>query len=140
MPSNKAQQNATELSDKQTLALSAIVAGRSITDAAIDAGVDRSTVHRWLKEDDFAAELNRARSALRTELNACLWNLAKTALSALSNGIEGGDTRAAFEVCRSLGLLEPRGLAVGPETAAALKMKREEDQKLRDLLIRAVPS
>src|SRR5438046_1747190 len=67
--SNRMQQNATPagtLSGTQERALTMLLSGKSITDAATAAEVDRTTVHRWLKEDfGFQAALNRGRRELR---------------------------------------------------------------------------
>jgi transposase-like protein len=39
------------LSPCQLAALEALLAGKTVTDAAAAAGVDRSTLHAWLKTD-----------------------------------------------------------------------------------------
>ncbi len=48
------------LTAQQNKALTAIVRGRPITNAAKEAKVHRGTVHRWLKSDEFALEGHRA--------------------------------------------------------------------------------
>jgi transposase-like protein len=50
---NGTPQNATpeSLTPAQDTAIVALLAGKTITDAATAAGVDRATVHRWLKDD-----------------------------------------------------------------------------------------
>jgi transposase-like protein len=54
-----------ELSGAQEKAIEALLAGKSVTEAAIAAGVDRTTVHRWLKDVRFEVALGRARRELR---------------------------------------------------------------------------
>jgi hypothetical protein len=79
--SHKMLQNATPidaLSPSQETVLAVLLAGKSVTDAATAAGVDRTTVHRWLKEDlGFPAAFNRARRELREALTARLMALAE---------------------------------------------------------------
>ncbi len=50
----------SDLNTSQTTALAAILAGQSITDTAKAANVDRSTVHRWLREE---AQLSESEAA-----------------------------------------------------------------------------
>lgn len=45
-------------------AIAALMAARSVTEAAQLAGVDRRTVHRWLQDDAFRAELAQAEGQL----------------------------------------------------------------------------
>jgi hypothetical protein len=83
------QRNATEardepskLSPTQQQALAALLAGSTVTAAADAEGVDRTTVHRWLRSDyDFQAAMNRARRELRDATASRLYDAAKRALS-----------------------------------------------------------
>ena len=53
------------LSPKQWLALELLAAGKRLTQAARDCGVDRKTLYRWRHEDaDFIAELRARRREL----------------------------------------------------------------------------
>ena len=55
-------QTAEGLAPIQAAIVEAMLAGNTITDAAAEAGVNRHTVHRWLKGDfAFQAALNRGR-------------------------------------------------------------------------------
>ena len=58
------------LADSYLLAaLAALSRGSSVTDAASDAGVDRTTVHRWMRSNhEFRAGINRARLELATSV------------------------------------------------------------------------
>ena len=64
------QQVGQEFTNPQELALSALLLGRSVAEAADTAGVDRSTMHRWKKDPRFEAELNRLRADARAVLTA----------------------------------------------------------------------
>jgi hypothetical protein len=50
-----------DLTSNQSRAIAFLVAGKTIEQAAQLAGVNPSTVHRWLKDDLFAAEYRTAR-------------------------------------------------------------------------------
>jgi SOS response regulatory protein OraA/RecX len=65
-------QNATKLGSKQLKARDAILAGRTTTQAASEAGVHRSTVHGWLDDAAFLASLNARRSELRSAADSRL--------------------------------------------------------------------
>jgi hypothetical protein len=58
----------------QTRALSALLAGQSVTDAASAVGVSRETLHRWLPDPGFVAAYNAGKNELldaaRAELRA----------------------------------------------------------------------
>ncbi len=82
------QQNATQkrqrldLNDSQVNALAALVAGKNVTQAAEIAEVDRTTVHRWLREDwDFQAALNQERRDLMKAVEGKLPELRRTQLT-----------------------------------------------------------
>jgi hypothetical protein len=63
-PCNELPQNAA-LSGPQLTAMEGILSGQSITAAAEAAGVDRGTVHRWLRDDpDFRAAYHERRADL----------------------------------------------------------------------------
>ena len=56
------------VSAKQARAIDQLVTGATVTEAAKAAGVGRSTLHRWLREDwNFQAAHNAARRDLQLE-------------------------------------------------------------------------
>src|SRR5688572_2426603 len=80
-----------ELTDEQQAALSALVSGQPVTAAAATAGVARTTLYRWLREDDaFAAAYNGRRAELRDAAHARLLGLADKALAALERALDDG--------------------------------------------------
>lgn len=103
MARNTSQRDATNptLKPQQELALGALLAGENVTDAADAAGVDRTTLHRWLREDmTFCAELNRYRAALRRMTMGRLLQLVPKAVDVLDRALDEADTRTAVQVLR----------------------------------------
>ena len=100
--------------------------GNSITRAAEIAQVDRSTVHRWLRRDcKFQAVLNRERREFIDAVEARLLRIARNASEAVSQAIEGGDTRTALIVLKSLGLLVKNAIVTGNENPDILREESE---------------
>ncbi len=136
---NEMQQNATleGLSPSQTIALEALLAGKTNTAAAAAAGVDRVTVYRWLKDDfAFQAELNRGRRELREATIGNLQRLAAKAAVCVEKAIDQDDVKVALEVLKrfpplALGPIEsddPAELALKAEVEAA---ERQDHLKMR---------
>jgi hypothetical protein len=73
-----------KLSPAQTKALAALAAGKSVSKAAIEAKVDRTTVHRWLNTDAlFLAEYNATRLELIEAVRFEVCELRTQAIEAL---------------------------------------------------------
>ncbi len=86
------------------MVLEHLVTGSTVVRAAEVAGVDRTTVHRWLRLDHgFQAAYNAARRDLQREVEARLLNLADVALETVEAAVLGGDVRAALAVLKGLG-------------------------------------
>src|SRR5262249_15361106 len=87
MASNIVQQNATPAagpSHSQHQAILALAGGASITSAAEAAGIDRSTIYRWLRHDaEFVVELNRSKRDHLDRVRGELRSLASDAVKAL---------------------------------------------------------
>ena len=122
---DKIQQSSThseELSPSQITAIAAITSGATITEAASKAGIDRSTIHLWLKQDAvFVAELNRAKLDQLETLHAELRSLAGEATHTLRELLTTPETppairlRAAIAVIQAVGGMEPE--KIGPTDA-----------------------
>ena len=52
------------LSENQFIAIELLMASQPVAKAAATAGVSRVTIYRWLKNDDFKAELDKRKNAL----------------------------------------------------------------------------
>jgi len=108
------RQNATEQADspplrpRQRHVIELLVSGHTVTAAAAEAGIDRSTVHRWLSEDyDFLSEFNAAKLELREACVARLVSLANAAINGLDSALQNGDGRLAPAFLKELGLVSP---------------------------------
>ncbi len=130
MPRN-ATQSGGELAPPQTAALASLLTGCTVTAAAEAAAVDRSTLHRWLREDyTFQAAYNRGRRELHEAAATGLLVLAEDAAAALRQGIRDGNVPAALAVLKGLGLLAGQAPLIGSDDTAVLRPQAE----LRDLL------
>ncbi len=126
------------LSRPQLSALEGLAAGSTVTDAARLAGVDRTTVHRWLREDfRFQAAWNRLRADLEREVEARIEKLVQVALTAVEEAIAGGDARVALAVLRGTGFLDGSRRTIGAEDgerlAADARITRWEEDAARGL-------
>jgi hypothetical protein len=107
------------ISSAQAAVVEAMLGGKTITDAATAVGVDRSTVHRWLKDDfAFQAELNRGRRETRQAAFRNLERLAAKAAECLAKALDQGDVKAALEILKRADFLKLT--SIGSEDAAAL--------------------
>lgn len=132
------RQNATPISDSltpsQERALTALLAGKTVTDAAATAEVDRTTVHRWLKEDfAFQAALNRSRRDLREALQARLLGLAEKAAECVERSLAAGDSKAALALLKGLGLLPGELAKIGSDDPADLADKARVQELFRGM-------
>jgi hypothetical protein len=94
------------LSREQEAALAAIAAGKSAVAAAIDAGVHRGTLYRWLKDDpSFSAAYHTWQSERRESARARLMALTDDAVTVVTKAIDKEDTRTALTILKSLGVL-----------------------------------
>jgi hypothetical protein len=91
--SDESRRNATA---RQELALEALLAGATVTDAASAAGVSRQTVHRWLAAPAFVAELRTRRDELRSALLGRLEALAVRAVERLGTLLDHEDPSVAL--------------------------------------------
>lgn len=121
------QSVAGELTPPQLKAVAALVYCASIEEAASEAGVSRSSVHRWLRDDDaFARELRKARAVMFDE-----------ALAELQD-----TTREGVRVLRELLKSRHEGIrlrAAGLALAASMRAREvielsERVRKLEDII------
>ena len=127
------QHNATQIEDltpAQHLALEALLAGRTVTDAAAAAQVDRTTLHRWLKDDmAFQAAFNRGKRELRDAAHVRLMQVAAKAVDCVEQAVESRDAKTALAVLRGLGLLDGNP-EIGSDDPATLASERAEREFL----------
>lgn len=123
------QQNATghddlaaDLPPDQGQALTALAGGATVTAAAEAAGRDRTTVHRWLREDlAFQAAHNRLRRDLRREATVQLDQIVHRALETVRSAVDSGDVRTAQAVLKGTGLLPGTRSFIGRDDVAELR-------------------
>jgi len=131
-----------ELSPQQLTAIACLLAGATVTKAAAEARVDRSTLYRWLREDwPFQAALNRGRRELQAGLETRLSAIAERAAETVSQAVESGDVRASLALLKGLGILAGQRAPIGSGDANVLREEAElaaqEDEnhrRLRSLL------
>jgi hypothetical protein len=117
VPRNELQQDATdfEISAQQRRAIEAILSGNTMTDAAKTAGVNRSTVWRWMNKDaEFQSALNSYKREALDQLSMRTTALASLAISAVEAALRAGDEKTGIAVLRGLGFLN--GVRLDPPT------------------------
>jgi transposase len=110
-----------EVSDRQVLAIDALVAGGTHQEAAAAAGVHRVTVSNWARRHPgFMAEVNRRRGELRAqrtarlrELDEAALELDAAALRTVAAQVEAGDPDAAMKWLR-VRKINPVEISGGP--------------------------
>ena len=127
MPRNTTEKIAAEILKPQQLAvLERLLVGESVAKAAEAAGIDRSTVHRWQREDyAFQAAYNRRRRELYEAAQTRLLALAEEAADIVANAVRGGDTRAAIAVLKGLGLIPGEPLSIGSDDPEVVRVEAE---------------
>ena len=110
----KTDETRQELTGAQLNAIAALLGGSSITDAATAAGVQRQTVHEWLRQAQFVIVLNTGRAELWEAQQNALRALGDKANAVLDAALDSDDVglalKAAQIVQRALvGLGPPRG-------------------------------
>jgi hypothetical protein len=132
---DKRLHNATdsaELPPAQVAAMAVLLAGGTVTAAADAAGVHRTTVHTWLRDDaGFIAAYNRGRREVLDGMYARLLRVADKAVATVEQAVEG-DPKTAVALLRGLGLLSGSPGGIGPTDAAEVAAElQERDAELR---------
>ncbi len=96
-----------DLSPAQAQVITALAQGRTITAAAREAGLHRSTIHNWLRiESAFKTSMQNARAEYAATLNDGMRDLAARALETLRNLLDDPDTPAATRLKTALAVLQ----------------------------------
>ena len=126
-----------DTSPKQCTAISRLLLGDTISAASKAAGVSRSTLHRWIKDDfHFQAALNHERRLILLRSTSRVWGLADLAIGIIEDALAEGDRRIAVAVLRGSGLLGGRLPEIGSTDQEVLQL--EFDAKIDDAKARAV--
>ena len=104
-PTEPDQIRPPEVSDRQSIAIGALVSGASQREAAEKAGVQRTTVTAWCNKNIvFIAEWNRRRRQRLAAAGERLHEVTVAALDAVAESINDGDTAAALTFIRIVGV------------------------------------
>ena len=125
-------QNTTHstLTPKQDRALDHLVAGKSITAAAKAVKVDRSTLHRWLRDDHcFIAAHNQRRRELRERHQTRLTYIATKAFGTVEKAIQGGDVAISMKLLSGLGFLPGEEPWIGPDNPREVELEQRNREE-----------
>ncbi len=104
-PTEPDQIRPPEVTDRQSIAIDALVAGSTHLEAAKLAGVQRSTVTGWCNKNiTFIAEWNRRRRQRLTAAGERLHEVTVAALDAVAESINIGATATALALIRVVGV------------------------------------
>ena len=94
-----------EVSDRQSIAIDALIRGTTHREAAENAGVQRTTVTAWCNKNiTFIAEWNRRRTQRLAAAGERLHEVTVAALDVLAESINAGDTASALAFIRLVGV------------------------------------
>ena len=138
-PTEPDQIRPPEVTDRQSIAIDALVSGATQQEAAEKAGVQRTTVTEWCNHNlAFIAERNQRRQDRLEAAGEQLRETLCAALVHLGEKVREGDTGAAVTIVKAVGvahLLD--AVKPGPTDPAAMKTKlaqRFESEVLVELL------
>lgn len=127
-----------QLSPSKWKALEALLVGNTTTEAASIAGVDRSTVHRWLREPVFLASYNGRMAETRESTRAKLDRLHGKALETVERALDRDDSRVALALLRGAGRLDGRQSIIGsddPNRIAKDQRTAARQQEMQEMFI-----
>jgi hypothetical protein len=107
------------LSQNQKKVIAALLTEATIRDAAKKAGLGERTVHRYLADEAFKAELRRQQDRTIAAATAALSGLAGTAIATLKAVLEDASASHATKVRAALGVLEQRRKAAELDSLTA---------------------
>ena len=109
-PTNSTPDSIFVVSPSQAKAVALLAKGYSITHAAAEVGVHRTTIHDWLKNvAPFQAALKQAKKEFTDELRDELRDLSDTALDTLRVLLAAEDTPPSVRLKAALAVLERPG-------------------------------
>jgi hypothetical protein len=124
----------TNLSVEQLNAIDILVQGKTDQETARSVGVARETVTRWRNDNPyFAAELNKQRKLIWGTNQDRLRSLTTKAVDTIETALDAGDSKAAVEVLKAVGLygqVKPPG---GPVDAELVMWEKAKEWALAEL-------
>ncbi len=119
-----------ELSATQITALAGLLAGKSVVDAAEAAGVGRTTIYKWLRNDfAFQAAVNRGRRGLRQSVALRVEQLAADAAECVAQAVRNGNVKAAMEILRRTDMLAPPKIGSDDEEQLAIEHQEQMEKR-----------
>jgi hypothetical protein len=104
-PTEPDQIRPPEVTDRQSIAIDALISGATHLEAAKLAGVQRSTVTGWCNKNIiFIAEWNRRRKQRLAAAGERLYEVTVAALESVMASISGGDAATALAFVRMVGV------------------------------------
>jgi predicted transcriptional regulator len=100
------RQNETELTAKQTRTIEALLVCKSIETTAKKANISKSTLYRWLKDENFQSEFRKAKFSLISNAITTLQRASTTAVNVLCEVMNNEETSAGIRVNASRIVLE----------------------------------
>ena len=127
-----------KLSVEQLNAIDILVLGKTDQETAKAVGVARETVNRWRNENPyFAAELNKQRKQLWGANGDRLRALTTKAVDAIETALDAGDSKAAIEVLKAVGIYGAMEAPSGPVDADLVIMESAKQWAAMELAKKA---
>ena len=122
---------AMPLTPAQRTAIARLTAGHTLLDAATAAGVNRTTVYRWLKHDPaFLAAYNAWQADAIATARGRLLALTDAAVTTVHRSLQRGDGRLALKLLERLGIADRP--TPGPTDPEDVKREQAVEQKNRE--------
>ena len=134
--SNKSSQEpqGSNLSVEQLNAIDILVQGKTDQETAQSVGVARETVTRWRNDNPyFAAELNKQRKLIWGTNQDRLRSLTTKAVDTIETALDAGDSKAAVEVLKAVGLYGQVTPPTGPVDAELVLWEKAKEWALSEL-------
>lgn len=136
-PMESADFSAENLTDQQVVVLRAIANGKSIAAAAREAGVGRTTVHRWHHDPHFQKCLQAWQSQTRESGRNIMLTLIERSARIVERALDKDDVRVALTLLTKLGVLaakDPPALGAIEGPAFAPPKPPETPEELRRMI------
>ena len=133
--SNKSSQEpqGSNLSVEQLNAIDILVQGKTDQETALAVGVVRETVTRWRNDNPyFAAELNKQRKLIWGTNQDRLRSLTTKAVDTIESALDAGDSKAAVEVLKAVGLYGQVKEPSGPVDAELVLWEKAKEWALAE--------
>jgi hypothetical protein len=116
---------ANKWASQKKAALESLAFGRSMKETAELAGLARSTIYKWLKEDaEFRAAYNQWHNEVQHSMRSRVVAMADAAIEAVNSALARGDGRLGMQYLRNMKAFEP---AVVEKATSPGEAKQEMD-------------